>query len=139
MDNSKAVGRKMTDWSDFFRQIQRMLLCQTVLALAGAVLLWLLGYEVYAIGWMYGTAFNLVYLAYLNMVVHFRRHEPASILGRRVATLATLKFFFAIILLILLAKTGIAHIGATLCGLLSYRIVLYWIAFRRDFKHISKL
>lgn len=128
----------MTDWSDFFRELRRMLQCQMILALVGTLLLWLCGYVNYAVGWMWGTAFNLLYIAYLTLVVHLRRHEPAVILGRRVAAMATMKFFFAIVFLILVVKTGIAPIGATLCGLLSYRIVLYWITFRKDFKHISK-
>lgn len=102
-----------------------MMRLQTGVAVVAAVLIWLTGYGRFSGGWLLGAAFNLLYLAYVALITVAHPHDAPTTLGRRLAVVASGRLWIAVLFLIVVLKTGIAHFGATVCGLLSFKLILF--------------
>ena len=105
---------------------------------AGAVLVLLFGKGDWAVGWIIGGAFNIAYFSYLALIAFKRRDRDDLDMAKSLTHVAAGRFFVAIIFLLVVLKTHLAHVGATVCGLLSLKLVYYFVTFLGDFKHIKK-
>lgn len=105
---------------------------------AGAVLVLLFGKGDWAVGWIVGGAFNIAYFSYLALIAFKRRDRDDLDMAKSLTNVAAGRFFVAILFLLVVLKTHLVHFGATVCGLLSLKLVYYFVTFLGDFKHIKK-
>ncbi len=125
MDTDSRFGGQMTRWSYVIAWARRMLRLQAIVAVLVAAALWASGYGHWSGGWLLGSAFNLLYLAYLVLLIVARAGEEPTTLTRRLAVVASLRLWVAVVFLTVVLKTGAAHFGATVCGLLSFKLILF--------------
>lgn len=114
----------MTQWIYVTAWARRTIRWQTAVAVVIALVLAVSGYSRWIGGWLLGAAFNLLYMAYLMLILAARRHDAPTTMTRRLAAVAAGRLWIAIVFLIVVLKTGVAHFGATACGLLSFKLAL---------------
>lgn len=114
----------MTQWTYVTTWARRTIRWQVAVAVFVALVLALAGYSRWIGGWLLGAAFNLAYMAYLMLILAARRHDEPTTMTRRLAAVASGRMWIAIVFLIVVLKTGMAHFGATACGLLSFKLAL---------------